>query len=886
MRKFLFFLILSLFIGLDLLGDGMNDVYVDQSDNGKYLTGLLGELEKEYQVDFIYREEVLKPYQVFGIQQSYKMVDFLRMFLQNFYITQIKEDVITIIGQAEFGRMAADPVNFLLLYNEKGDPAEIKGTLVDIYSKEPLYGADIIIPALKTGTRTNQNGFFKINVPQSIYEVEIRHIGYETIRLLTIFSPLGEENAINLAMNISSTELENVTILGDAEDSQIRSRMTGIERLGIETIKSLPTFMGEVDPIRSITTLPGVSTAGELSSGFNVRGGEAGQNLILQDGAVIYNPTHLFGIFSAFNPDLVNDIRLYKGGGPASFGGRAASVLEIDLKNGNLKSHSFSGGVGLVSSRLTVEGPIKKDKISYIVGGRISYTNWLVRRIKDVQMKNSEAKFHDLTAKILFHPNKKNLFTVSGYYSYDDFKLGNDSIFSWNTKNLSVKWDHTFNEKLSSMLTLSSSNYESNVDYEDGAESFFYQNSVNNLLLKYEMLYAVNEDFILDFGLEGSGSMIEPGNIRPVTDPTNVLAKNVEDYHSVESAFFLQGNYDLNENLGFSLGLRYSQFLRLGKGNVYYFDYQQLNGRYPSIYDTVSYASGEVISSYGGFEPRLSVRYSFNDNASVKASYYRTRQYLQLLSNTITPSPLDYWIASGPYVKPTISDQYTLGFYQNLHHDLYEVSVEAFYKVMANTVDYIEGADLILNEAPEQGLTQGDGRAYGLELQIKRKEENFNGWISYTYSRSLRKYDSGIPILRVNSGEYYSSIYDTPHDLSVVANYRILPRVVFSLNFNYKSGRPITIPVSKFSYGPVLSVLNYSDRNEYRMPDYHRLDITFTLEDKMKRNKRFKGEWSFSIYNLYGRKNAYSIYFDEYGTAHKVSILGSVFPSLSYNFKF
>ncbi len=436
------------------------------------------------------------------------------------------------------------------------------------------------------------------------------------------------------------------------------------------------------------------------------------------------------------------------------------------------------------------------------------------------------------------------------------------------------------------MMTVASSNYESNVDFEDEAESFFYQNSVNNLLLKYEMLYAIREDLVIDFGLEGSGSQIEPGKIKPTTEPTNVLAKDVGDYHSIETAVFFQGNYDLDENLGFSLGLRYSLFYRLGEGNIYHFDYQELNGRYPSIDDTVSYASGEIISSYGGFEPRLSARYSFNDYTSVKASYYRSRQYLQLLSNTITPSPLDYWIASGPYIKPTISDQYTLGLYQNLHHDMYEVSIETFYKKMANTVDYIEGADLILNEAPEQGLTQGDGMAYGLELQIKRNEEKFNGWISYTYSRSLRKYDSDISILRINSGEYYSSIYDIPHDLSVVANYRLLPRVVFSLNFNYKSGRPITIPVSKFSFGPVLSVLNYSDRNEYRMPDYHRLDITFTLEDKMKRNKRFKGEWSLSIYNLYGRKNAYSIYFDEYGMAHKVSILGSVFPSLSYNFKF
>jgi len=869
-----------------MLAVGMNDIYVDESANGKYLVSLLDELEERYQVDFLYNREELKPYRIYGIQDSYKVYDFLRNFLQNYYIIQIKEKVITIVNQSRYGRFASDHSNYILLQSQSENQVKIKGTIVDIYSKDPLYGAEIIISALNSGTRSDEDGFFEFIAPKSIYQVEIRHIGYETVLFLVVFSPLGEENEINLSMNISSTELENVTIIGESESSNIKSLLTGIERLGIETIKTMPTFMGEVDPIRSITTLPGVSTAGELSSGFNVRGGEAGQNLIFQDGAIIYNPTHLFGIFSAFNPDLVNDIDLYKGGGPASFGGRAASILDIELRNGNLNSHSFSGGVGLVSSRLTFEGPIKKNKISYVVGGRISYSNWLVRKIKDVQLKNSEAKFHDVTAKIFLQPNKKNLFTISGYYSYDDFKLGNDSIFSWNTKNLSIKWDHTFNEKLSGILKLASSNYESNVDFSDEAESFFYQNAISNLLLKYELLYSFNKNFSINFGLEGSGSMIEPGKIDPTTEPSNVLTRDIGNYNSLESAIFLQSNYDLNENLVLSLGFRYSHFYRFGEGDIYHFDYNNLDGRYPSIIDTANYTSGEIISSYGGVEPRISIRYSITENSAFKVSYYRTRQYLHLISNTITPSPLDFWITSGPYLKPTTSDQYTFGIYRNLSNDLYEFSLESYYKKMDNTVDYIEGADLVLNESPEQGLTQGDGRAYGVELQIKRNEEKFNGWISYTYSRSMRKYESDISILKINSGEYYSSMYDTPHNLSLVANYRFRSRVVFSLNFNYKSGRPITIPVSKFSFGPVLSVLNYSDRNEYRIPDYHRLDLTITLEDKIKRNKRFRGEWSFSIYNVYGRKNAYSIYFDEYGMAHKVSILGSVFPSLSYNFKF
>ncbi|MBS0000495.1 MAG: TonB-dependent receptor, partial [Cyclobacteriaceae bacterium] len=553
---------------------------------------------------------------------------------------------------------------------------------------------------------------------------------------------------------------------------------------------------------------------------------------------------------------------------------------------GNLASHSFSGGVGLVSSRLTLEGPVVKNKLSYIVGGRISYSDWLVRQIKDVQLKNSEAEFHDLTGKIFFHPDKNNMVSLSGYYSYDDFKLGNDSIFSWNTMNLSLKWDHIFNETFSGLFIVASSNYESHVNFEEETESFYYRNSINNLLLKYNLLYSPAERLSVSFGLEGSGSVIEPGEIDPTTRPTNVIARDVGDQRAIETAVFFQSSYDIFEDLGLSLGLRYSHFFRLGPGDIYQFDYDNLDGRYPSITDTVSHSSGDLISEFGGLEPRVSLRYGFNENSSIKASYYRTIQYTHLISNTITPSPLDFWIASGPWVEPVTSDQYSFGLFRNFRNNKYEISAEAYYKKMIHVVDYIEGADLVLNESLERGLTQGPGRAYGVELQVNRNEEKLKGWVSYTWSRSLRKFESEVPILNINSGEYYPSQYDQPHDLSFVANYRIWERSVISVNFNYKTGRPITIPVSKFGFGPVLSVLNYSGRNEYRMPDYHRLDLTITLEDKIKRNKRFRGEWVLSIYNVYGRKNAYSIYFDEYGMAHKVSILGSIFPSISYNFKY
>lgn len=885
MYKTYFLLIFLFFISIKLMAEGIDDIQIDKSANGKHLITLLDDLEGQYQVDFIYNKGELSPYKIYGINKTYDIKKFLNEFLYDYSINQINSRIVVIVNKNRYGKQGVEKDDYIILKTGNGTKGNFNGHIADIYSKESLVGADVVIPVLNTGTRTDKNGFFEVTIPESIYRVDVSHVGYEKITFLLAFSPYAEREAVDLLLFTSSTELENITIIGNKE-SGVQSKMSGIERLGIDAIKNMPAFMGEVDPVRSIATLPGVSTNGELSSGFNVRGGEAGQNLIIQEGAVIFVPTHLFGLFSAFNPDLINDIKLYKGGGPANYGGRASSVLNIDLKNGNLNAHTFTGGAGLVSSHLMVEGPIIKNKLSYIIGGRLSYSNWLIRKIKDVLLKRSEARFHDLTSKLVFYPGKKNLISVTGYYSYDDFKLGNDSIFSWNTKNLSLKWDHVYNGKLSALLSAASSNYESNVNFEDGAESFFYRNSVNNLALKYELQYTPAEKYSVNAGMEISVSSIEPGKLVPMAKPNNVIERDVPDHHSMEMAAFMQNDYDILENLGVSFGLRYSQFYRLGRGEIYMFDYRNLDGRYPSIVDTLNYKKGEIITRYGGFEPRLSVRYTIDNSLSLKASYYRTNQYLHLISNTITPSPLDFWISSGPNVKPETSDQYTLGIFKNMQNDLYEFSFETFYKKIGNALDYIEGADLVLKRSPESGLSQGLGRAYGIEIRIRRNEERINGWVSYTYSRSLRKYDSEISILNINSGAYYASMHDQPHNLSIVLNYRIRRRFVISMNFNCKSGRPITIPVSKFSFGPVLSVLNYSGRNEYRMPHYNRLDLTITLEDKPKRNRRFRGEWNLSLFNVYGRENAYSIFFDKYGMAHKVSILGSVFPSLSYDFKF
>ena len=450
-----------------------------------------------------------------------------------------------------------------------------------------------------------------------------------------------------------------------------------------------------------------------------------------------------------------------------------------------------------------------------------------------------------------------------------------------------LKWDHTFNDRLSSTLNLTNSNYFSEVESFNELESFTYRNTINNYGMKYDLNYALGEESKIVGGLELNGTVIEPGKLVPEADSENVTYQDMNNQRMLEAALFLQGDFKLSENWSLSAGLRFSQFFRLGQDDIYVFDYNNIQGRYPAITDTIHYSNNEVIKSYNGIEPRISIRYLLNPDVSIKASYYRGYQYMHLISNTTSTTPQDYWVASGPYLKPQIGDQYSLGYFQNLNNNRYEFSVEGFYKEIDHAVDYIEGADITLNPALEAGLSQGQGLAYGVEFFFKKNAGRFNGWLSYTYSRSLRKFDAQTNgSITINNGEYYPSAFDQPNIFNLVLNYRVGKRTFFSTNFNYSTGRPITIPISKFGYDVYLSVLNYSQRNEYRIPDYHRLDVSFTIKEKPGKNRRFKDEWVFSIFNVYGRKNTYSISFNRFGTASKLSVLGSVFPSVTYNFNF
>lgn len=882
------FLLISIFLlPFYLCSQNIKSISIDENANGVRLDAFLQEVEQKHDIDFIYEEDALNGLMVSGVDKKMYLSHYLAFVLEPFKlkVVKVKSNLFLIIDEAEKMEYGTRKGNYLILKSQ-GTPEIIVGQVKDGDTNEAIPGAHVVDSQTEKGVLTDVNGNFSIRAPGKLFRLDIRYLGFETVSYLVAFSTFGAERRVEVTISPQSMELEEVTITSEGTDRNVKSQITGIEKLGIETIKKLPTFLGEIDPVKSLTTLPGVSTVGELSSGFNVRGGESGQNLIIQDGAIIYNPTHLFGFFSAFNPDFVKDVTLYKGGGPARFGSRVSSVLEVNLRNGNASRHSVSGGLGIISSRIGVEGPILKDRVSYLVGGRISYSNWLLRAVKNIQLQNSSAKFNDITAKVFAKINESNFISVTGYKSADDFSLASDSVINWGTTNASLKWGHTFKENLFSTLSFSSSNYYSGIENMDQAENFSYRNGVNNLWLKYDFVFKKEESAELNFGFDAVGTKLEPGKLKPLLNKGNTKSIDIEDQKTLETALYIQGNIDLNPKWAISAGLRYSNFIRVGKDNIYSFNYNNFNGRYPAIIDSVQYGAGEIIKKYGGFEPRFSLRYLVDENTSIKGSYNRTYQYLHLISNTASATPQDYWVASGPYLRPEIGDQVSLGVFRNLQNNSYELSLEGYYKLINNTVDYIDGADITLNKALEAGLMNGKGLAYGLELLARKNEGKLFGWVSYTFSRSLRQFQANEYFEGINEGDYYPAPYDQPHNLSLILNYKLGKRTTLSSNFSYSTGRPITIPISKFSYDAYLAVLNYSERNQYRIPDYHRWDLSLSIEGVKKKNSRFYGGWVFSIFNVYSRNNAYSIFFSKYGTANKVSILGSVFPSVNYNFKF
>ncbi len=767
----------------------------------------------------------------------------------------------------------------------------LSGTIIDANSNETLIGVNVVIPELKTGVTTNEYGFYSLTVPQGKYTVQISYLGYQTIEE-SISLNQNIKNNFNLYSN--ETALKEVIITDNKTKIDIKKPEMSVNKLSISTIKKMPVVLGEVDVLKSILLLPGVTNAGEGASGFNVRGGGADQNLILLDEATIFNSSHVFGFFSVFNPDAIKDLKLYKGGIPARYGGRASSVLDIYQKDGNSKGFHVNGGIGLISSRILAEGPLVKDKGSFLIGGRSSYAHLFLKLSEE--QKNNSAYFYDLNTKLSYKLDTNNSLYLSGYFGRDVFSLNKSFTNIYGNATLNLRWNHLFSERLFSNLSLIYSDYYYGLDLD--FVGFKWDSGIKNYNIKYDFKNYISDKFKLNYGINGIYYEFNPGTIRPSDENSGINFDQLDKKYAFEPALYINADHEISNRIALSYGFRYSMFYRLGQStvNIYENDNPVIFNSELQIYEkatpisTKFYDRNKVIQSYNYLEPRFSLAYQINEDQSIKASYNRMVQYLQLISNTSSPTPLDVWTPSDSFIKPQIADQVALGYFKNFENDMYSLEVETYYKEVQNRLDYIDGADLIANKAIEQIILNGQLRSYGLEIMFRKNEGKFNGWISYTLSKSEQQTPGRTSIeTGINNGQWYNSVYDKLHNIAITTSYNWNEKWSFGANFALQTGQPVTYPVGQYEYLGI-NVPSYGLRNENRLPAYHHLDIAATLTPRKNKNREWKGEWVFSIYNLYNRKNAASINFRQNSDtgsneAVKTSIFGVV-PAVSYNFKF
>lgn len=767
----------------------------------------------------------------------------------------------------------------------------LSGTISDSNSNETLIGVNLFIPELKTGITTNEYGFYSITIPKGSYTVRISYMGYNSLEEKIL---LEKNTKTNFKLFTSENTLKEVIVTDTKTKTDIRKPEMSVNKLSISAIKRMPVVLGEVDVLKSILLLPGVTNAGEGASGFNVRGGGADQNLILLDEATIFNSSHVFGFFSVFNPDAIKDLKLYKGGIPARFGGRAASVLDIYQKDGNSKKFSTNGGIGLISSRLLLEGPLVKDKGSFLIGGRSSYAHLFLKLSEN--QKDNAAYFYDLNTKLSYKINPNNNLFLSGYFGRDVFSLANSFTNIYGNSTLNLRWNHLFSNKLFSNLSLIYSDYYYGLDLD--FVGFKWDSGIKNYNIKYDLKNYISDRFKLNYGLNAIYYDFNPGIIKPSDSNSGINFSQLDKKYAFEPAIYINADQELSSEISISYGLRYSLFYRLGQSdlNVYANNNPVVFNPELQIYEKATpigktaFDKNEVMKSYNYLEPRFSAAYQLNDKQSIKASYNRMVQYLQLVSNTSSPTPLDVWTPSDAFIKPQIADQVALGYFTNFKNDLYSLEVETYYKKVQNRIDYIDGADLIANNALEQVILNGQMRSYGLEVMLKKNEGRLNGWISYTLSRSEQQTPGRTNLeTGINNGQWYKSAYDKLHNLAVTSSYLLNEKWSFGANFALQSGQPVTYPNGQYQYLGI-TIPSYGLRNENRLPTYHHLDISATLTPRKNSNRIWKGEWVFSIYNLYNRKNAAAINFRQNSDtgnneAVKTSIFGMV-PAVSYNFKF
>lgn len=750
----------------------------------------------------------------------------------------------------------------------------VSGTVKDKATGEQLIGASVRIRELpQSGSATNSYGFYSLSEPEGEYELVVSYIGYQT---LVSHLSLHKNQSLTLSLSAGNNLKEVVVTASGRNNSNVSSPQMGVDKLDMTQINQIPVLLGEKDVLKTLSLMPGVKSAGEGNTGFYVRGGAADQNLILLDEATVYNASHLFGFFSTFNSDAIKDVSLFKGGMPAEYGGRLSSVLDIKMNEGNNQKFTAQGGLGLIDSRLKLEGPIVKDKGSFMISARRTYLDLFLGASKDTTLKGSKLYFYDINAKANYHFNDKNAVYLSGYFGKDVLGLKNLFGTDWGNATGTLRFNHIFSNRLFSNTSLIYSNYKYAIASLSSANNFNAVSQITDINLKEDLQYGLGDNHTLKFGVNVLHHQIVPGDIT-ATAQSSFNNKSTEHRYGFENSAYLSDEWKATGKLTILYGLRLTGFMLLGPGTF---------NTYDAAGNTLSaktYNTGQVVKNYLNLEPRLSASYQLDDENSVKVSYNRNTQNIHLLSNSTNSSPSNVYVMSSNNIRPEIADQVSMGYFKNFTENTYEFSAEVYYKKLQNQIDYKDGAQLLVNENVESQLTYGQGRAYGLELFLKKKYGRFNGWIGYTLSRTERKFNA------INQGNYYPATQDRTHDLSVVGIFQLSKRWSFSGAFIYGTGNAVTYPTGKYEIGG-LTTFSYSSRNAYRQPANQRLDLGATLEGK--EHKNYHSSWTFGIYNAYGHWDPYLISFRDSKTkpgtteAVETTIFARPIPSITWNFKF
>jgi hypothetical protein len=905
LQLFVFMLIFSIQTCLVYAQD-IWSIKITANYNNIPLSSLLKDIEKKYPVKFYFKQNWFENDTVSINVQNATMAAFIDKLIDGkLFTVQVmnktmiiflpKDEVADILGQKrEEGQDNSDLITIPIGNpNEVGkySKVELKGKIVDGKNGDPLIGASIQVENTSIGAITNVKGNFSLTLAAGYHTLLISNMGYEKSEYKVKMISNGKHD---FELFDKSLKINEITIFSKRVDKNVNRNQMSLLEIDAKGIKQLPSITGEKDILKTFTMMPGVKSVGEFGSGINVRGGGEDQNLYLIEDAPIFNTSHVFGLLSVINPDAVSSVTLYKGNIPASYGERVSSVMDIRIKDNNCKTISAVGGIGLYNSRLMIEGPLGKN-VTFKIGGRMSYSDWLLKQINNYNLQHSSASFYDFNGLLNWN-FKNNSISIFGYTSYDKFRYVSIEAYQYGSQLISANWNHYFKNNLSSALTIAHSNYYDNLDdITPGMTKSRINTEIWYSTAKYNLNFSGFSHHNINAGMQAINYSINPGKKTRLDSISLITPKTLAKEQADEAAIYINDNYEINEHFSINAGIRYSSYFYLGPQDI-----NQYSSNGPldtlSITGTKSYKKGSVIQTYHGLEPRVSMKVQFDSTQSVKLSYNRNYQYISLLSYSSISTPSDRWKLSDPFIKPTMADQYAIGYFRNFLDNSIETSIEAYYKKMTHLTEYKNNADLVMNSNIETELIDASGKNYGIELLFKKNKGKLDGWVSYTYSRAYKKTSGRYLSEIINGNKYYPSSYDKPHDLVIVANYHVNRRLRFGGNFTFTSGRSVSLPEYTYTTTDGNQIIYYSDRNKYRLPTYHRLDLSMSYDETLKKKRMWKGSWTLSVLNVYARKNAYSVFYkketpsekNDYNmySLYKLYIIGIPFPTLTYNFIF